>query len=304
VILLAVTGVLLFGLAIGLIARAALLPRAHAALRLQEIDAYGFTAPNAAPAAGPDVVQVGPLTALARRLGDLVARYVGNVREQDIRRRLVAAGMYSASPRAVMGYRVLSLLVFGFLGAFNNLLPGAAGHILVTAAMAYLGWRAPEIFIERRAKQRCGAIDRGLPDVIDQIVITLEAGVGFSPSMQIAGDRMKGPLGDELRLTLQEQRMGRSLRAALQNMLERVDTPNMRSFVRAVTQGEALGVSIGTVMRNLAVEMRRTRRQQAEERAQRAPVKILFPLIFMIFPALGVVLLGPAFIQIKDTLGG
>ncbi len=113
---------------------------------------------------------------------------------------------------------------------------------------------------------------------------------------------MKGALGVELRLTLQEQRMGLALRNALLNLVGRADTPNMRTFVRAVTQAETLGVSIGTVMRNVAIEMRKRRRQQAEERAQKAPIKMLFPLVFLIFPAMFVILLGPAVVNISNTL--
>jgi tight adherence protein C len=111
-------------------------------------------------------------------------------------------------------------------------------------------------------------------------------------------------VGDELRLTLQEQRMGLAMNEALRNMLARAETPAMRSFVRSIVQGETLGVSIGEIMRNLANEMRKRRRAAAEERAQKAPIKILFPLIFLIFPAMFVILLGPAVFQFIEAFGG
>ena len=98
--------------------------------------------------------------------------------------------------------------------------------------------------------------------------------------------------------------MGLSIQEALMNMLGRVDTPSMRSFVRSIVQGETLGVSIGQIMRDLANEMRRRRRANAQERAQKAPIKILFPLVFLIFPGMFVVLLGPAAIQILQTIAG
>jgi tight adherence protein C len=120
----------------------------------------------------------------------------------------------------------------------------------------------------------------------------------------MAAKRLRGPLGDELRLTLQEQNMGLSIGEALHNTMLRADTPAMRSFVRSVTQGERLGVSIGQIMRDLAGEMRRRRKQSAEERAQKAPIKILFPLVFLIFPAMFIVLLGPALIQFVRAIGG
>src|SRR5207244_12794596 len=110
--------------------------------------------------------------------------------------------------------------------------------------------------------------------------------------------------GGELRLTLQEQDMGLSMHEALGNMLSRCETASMRSFVRSVLQGETLGVSIGAIMRNLAMEMRKRRRQAAEERAQKAPIKMLFPLVFLIFPAMFIVLLYPAIHSFGQAFGG
>jgi tight adherence protein C len=120
----------------------------------------------------------------------------------------------------------------------------------------------------------------------------------------MASDRLTGPLGDELRLTLQEQNMGLSINEALSNTMARCDTPSMRSFVRSIVQGETLGVSIGQIMRDLATEMRRRRKASAEERAQKAPIKILFPLVFLIFPAMFIVLLGPALAQFLHAIRG
>jgi tight adherence protein C len=160
------------------------------------------------------------------------------------------------------------------------------------------------IYLRRRARVRLEDIDSQMPELIDLLVTTVEAGVGFSGSFQMASERFRGALGDELRLTLAEQGMGLSTEAALGNMLERADTPAMRSFVRTVLQGETLGVSIGKIMRDLAEEMRKRRRQKAEERAQKAPTKLLFPLVFLILPAIFVVLLGPAVIQFVRSLSG
>src|SRR5438445_795732 len=124
------------------------------------------------------------------------------------------------------------------------------------------------------------------------------AGLGLSAAFQLASERLSGPLGEELRIVLQEQRMGLQLLQAMENMLGRCDTPAMRSFVRAMVQGERLGVSVGQILRSLAVEMRKRRRAKAEEQAQKAPLKILFPLVFLIFPAMFVVILGPAVISV------
>jgi tight adherence protein C len=174
----------------------------------------------------------------------------------------------------------------------------------VVAAMGALaaGWFAPIYFVEHKKRQRFEKIDKQLPDMIDLLVVTIEAGLGILASMRVAADSMSDPLGQELRLTLQEQRMGLSVGQAIESLGRRADTPNMRIFVRSLTQGERLGVSIGTTMRNLSVEMRKRRRAIAEERAQKMPVKMLFPLIFFIFPALFIVILTPMIINIIDAL--
>ena len=130
-------------------------------------------------------------------------------------------------------------------------------------------------------RRRHEQIDYELPELIDLLVVTVEAGVGFVGSMRIASQHVRDPLGQELRLTLQEQSMGLSSTEALTNLLDRADTPGVRMFVRSIVQGETLGVSIGQIMRNLATEMRKRRKAAAEERAQKAPIKMLFPLVFL-----------------------
>ena len=156
--------------------------------------------------------------------------------------------------------------------------------------------------LKRRARKRLYDIDYALPSMIDLLVVTVEAGLGFSSAMQVAAEKLQGPLGDELRLTMQEQRMGLATRDALKNMADRADTAGMRTFVRAIVQGEQLGVSIGQILRALAVDMRKLRRAMAEERAHKAPVKMLFPLVFLIFPAMFILLLGPAVLDFVQAL--
>jgi tight adherence protein C len=158
-------------------------------------------------------------------------------------------------------------------------------------------------YVELKRRSRMELIDKQMPDMIDLLVVTIEAGLGILASMRVASETMADPLGQELRLTLQEQRMGLSVGQAIESLGRRADAPNMRTFVRAITQGERLGVSIGTTMRNLSVEMRKRRRALAEERAQKMPIKMMFPLIFFIFPALFIVILTPMVISIADALG-
>ena len=151
-------------------------------------------------------------------------------------------------------------------------------------ATTTVAWMLPLVLVRRRARFRLSAIDIELPELIDLLVVTVEAGMGLGASLQLASSKIRGPLSDELRLALQEQRMGLQHLRGAEGMMARADTKSMRSFVRSVVQGETLGVSIGTIMRNLSVEMRKRRRQSAEERAQKAPTKMLFPLVFLICP--------------------
>ena len=168
---------------------------------------------------------------------------------------------------------------------------------------ALFGWYLPSIVLERKTKERHHLIDRELPELIDLLVVTVEAGIGFNGALRLAAEQLEGPLAQELRLTLQEQSMGLATTEALDNLAYRVDTPGVKAFVRGISQGETLGVSISQILKNLADEMRKKRKATAEELAQKAPVKMLFPLIFLIFPAMFVVLLLPALLQISKTLG-
>ena len=166
------------------------------------------------------------------------------------------------------------------------------------------GWLAPGFVVQRRAEARLHRIDHAMPELIDLLVVTVEAGLSISAALQLAGERMRGPLGDELRIVLQEQRMGLTPVQALENLVTRCPTPSVESFVRAMMQGQLLGFSIGQILRTLAVEMRKRRRATAEQKAQKAPIKMLFPLVFMIFPAMFIVLLGPALVSIIHALNG
>jgi tight adherence protein C len=285
------------GVAVAALLRSLTLSRSQVAAHLDDLGAYGYAA--AAPAL-PAEVATPRGSALAERLGDMVARRVGAGREAELRRLLMTAGMYSTSARTVLGYRVLGAVMLSGLGV---LMGGNAPLRAATAAfLAVCGWLLPVMLIRRRAKRRALVIERETPNVIDQIVVSLEAGIGFSAALKNSADRLRGPLGEELRLALQEQRIGASLTESLQQLRERIDSPNLQTFVRAVVQGERLGVSIGQVMRDLAVDMRKRRRQMAEERAQKTPVKLLLPLVFLILPTIFIVVLVPPVLNLIHGL--
>jgi tight adherence protein C len=296
-----ILGLLFLGLCVAALVRLASLRRIRTVERLSAIEDYGFDARGVAPVLP---VQAGTkgLTGYITRLGEVVSRRFGGVSEDQLRAELMAAGIYNISPRTLLGYRVLAAaalpIVVLLIGSFSLI------SILIALLTIAVGWMLPLLVVQRRARVRLREIDRQVPDLIDLLVVTIEAGLGFAGALRVAAENLSGSVSDELRLTLQEQTMGLSVEEALSHLAARADTPNMRSFVRAMTQGERLGISVGQIMRNLALEMRKRRRKRAEEQAHKAPVKMLFPLVFLIFPAMFIVLLVPALIVLVDTLGG
>ena len=234
-----------------------------------QIESYGFSAPTGGDPNAPSQRAFG---ALASSLGSVTQRAMGTG-EQGIRRQLLAAGMYDVEPATIVGYRVLAAVVGAALGLW--LTAGAGKPIIIillgTVALAGLGWALPVFYLSRKARMRTEQIEYELPELIDLLVVTLEAGLSFLASLQMASQRLEGPLGDELRLAMQEQRMGLTANDALQGILRRAETPALRAFVRSVLQGETLGVSTGAIMRNLALEMRkRTARGGRGARAEGA----------------------------------
>ena len=299
-VLLAFLAVALAGIAVAAVFRLLTLSRTRIAANLDDVEAYGDAAAVSTLSPEEGVEGAGPGAALAGRLGNLVASRMGAVREDELRKLLMAAGMYSASVRTVMGYRVLAAVTLPWIALLmgGNVLLG----VVVAALLAACGWRLPILFLGSRARHRALEIDRQIPDLIDQLVVSLEAGIGFSAALRTSANRLAGQLGDEMRLALQAQRMGASLTESLQQLRERVDATNLHSFVRAVVQGERLGVSIGQVMRDLAVDMRKRRRQMAEEQAQKTPVKLLLPLVFLILPTIFIVVLVPPMLTLINGL--
>ena len=304
-VLMLLIGLFLTGFAIFLFLQAAGVRRARVLEALGAMRQYGFQ--QSAPVdLQPSGALTGAVNDLATKIGAVVAHRTGLMREDQLRKELRSAGMYSMSPLRFMGYRVLAGIGFPLLWLWLSVAGNySPAKTLLGVLVAFgTGWQGPMVLVRRRARFRIDEIDYQMPELIDVLVTTVEAGVGFSGSLQMAGRRMHGPLGEELRLTLQEQDMGLSTQEALTNLLDRADTPAMRTFVRAILQGEQLGVSIGKIMRDLATEMRKRRRQKAEERAAKAPTKMLFPLAFLIFPAMFVVILGPAVMSIFKNFNG
>jgi tight adherence protein C len=270
---------------------------------LDQIAAYGFGT-NASAAEHADIRSV--FGNLATKTGEkALARFDGlRAAESGLRKLLTSAGMYQTSVASFVGARILATLVGpSFIVLF--VLTGALDVRLffTCVLLTLMGWFLPNVVVQRRARLRVELIDREVPELVDLLVTTVEAGVGFASALQLASRSIEGPLGQELRLALREQSLGLTPEEALRNVAARVDSPATRAFTQALLQGESLGVSIGTILRDLAVDMRKRRRQAAEERAQKTPTKILFPLIVLILPAMFIVVLGPALLDIIRFLG-
>lgn len=164
------------------------------------------------------------------------------------------------------------------------------------------GWKAPDYYLKSRIEEQRKAMDKALPDVLDLLTVSVEAGLGFDGAMAKVAEKDFGPIGAEFRRVLQEIRVGNSRRDSLREMANRCASEDIGNFVNAIIHAEQMGIGIGKTLRGLSEQMRRKRRQQAEEQAMKAPVKMLIPLVLFIFPTIFLVLLGPAVIQLMEGL--
>jgi tight adherence protein C len=303
-IILLIIGLVLTAAAVVLVLRAVNLTRIRSSQTIDSIDSYGFSGRTETVLVRTGKNARSAVDDLVTRLGDFVASHIRSLSSEQARKELVLAGLYSLTPRKFIGYRAIAAVAVPAFCIWVLALSSLPIPVVVIGAAVsiFAGWKLPIMVVHDRARRRHQEIDEQLPELIDLLVVTVEAGVGFTGSLRIAGERIGGALGEELALARQEQTMGLSANESLANVLDRADTPGMRSFVRSIIQGETLGVSIGQILRNVAGEMRKRRRATAEERAQKAPIKLLFPLVFMIFPAIFVIILGPAVYQIMGTL--
>ena len=241
---------------------------------------------------------VGGLTGIGRRFTP-----VGYV--DGIRKKFIYAGRGTAeSVDRFLAIRVVTValvplwFLFVFVGGVGQ---GLMQLLLfgLGAAVLVLG---PDALLSRRVEERQQEMQRALPDILDLLTISVEAGLGFEQALDRVVDAVPGSLSDEFGRMLGETRAGASRGEAMRSMEARTDVPEVRSFVLAVLQADTFGVSIGRVLRAQADEMRIKRRQLAQEKAQKAPVKMLIPMVFCIFPALFVVIIGPAGISISQNL--
>ncbi|MFQ4149958.1 type II secretion system F family protein [Arthrobacter sp. LAPM80] len=208
-------------------------------------------------------------------------------------------------PRLLMAKPLLALAaatVCLLLAAANP----APTTVLLGLFLTVFCYFIPDLLVISKGKERQKAIQRELPDTLDQMLIAVEAGLGFESAMARAAANGKGPAAEELLRTLQDMQMGRPRRDAYQALSDRTTVPELKSFVRAVIQADLYGISIAKVLRTQAQQLRLGRRQRAEGKAMKLPVLVLFPLLFFIFPTLFIIIMGPAVINIMAifTKGG
>ncbi|MGD8805043.1 MAG: type II secretion system F family protein [Chloroflexota bacterium] len=238
---------------------------------------------------------------ILRKLGEIVTRLTPQSMLENTAHRLELAGspgnISAAEFWVIRGFTTIGLgiLFFFFLGNFNQ---GAGLRVLYSVIVAALGFYLPSLYLSSAISRRQDAIIKKFPDALDLMSICVDAGLPFDGAMARVHEKWDDPLAEEFGRVIYEVQLGKSRRQALRDMANRMDVNDVSSFIAAILQAEHLGVSIGKVLRIQSEQMRLRRRQRAEEKAHQAPVKMLFPLVFLIFPSMFIVLLGPAVFQV------
>ncbi|HLN61965.1 MAG TPA: type II secretion system F family protein [Symbiobacteriaceae bacterium] len=242
---------------------------------------------------------------LFERISEMVSRMAPGRVQQAIALKLMQAGN-PMGPSHFLGLQTLvaagsSLAGLMLSSPFLGEKPAAAGGLM--AVLLLMGWRLPEFWLSRQVAERRRKIDKALPDVLDLLSVSVEAGLGLDGAIQKVGEKFPEPTAGEFRELLKQIRLGTARADALRALADRTGLPDMRTFTAAVIQAEQLGVSISRVLRAQSEAVRVKRKQKIEERAMALPLKMLFPLILFIFPTIFIVVLGPMVINIITTLG-
>jgi len=218
-------------------------------------------------------------------------------------KRLAMAG-YPAGLRTTdfLGLKLAVAVVGAIVAFLLALLSGDPGFgVFLALGVGGISFFLPEFWLSRRIKGRRHAILRAVPDTLDLLTISVRAGLSFDGALAKVVEKLKGPLSDEFRRSLAEVRVGKQRRDALRDIIPRTDVPALTNFIGAIVQAEQLGVPIARVLQIQSEQLRIERRQRAEEMANKAPIKMLFPLVGCIFPSMFIVILGPAIIMIMRT---
>jgi tight adherence protein C len=253
-----------------------------------------------------------PLESLRERLlgpaGEWLARWALRVNPRSTRDsiglRLMASGLSRRiSPTGFLAAKGFFALGGLFVGSMLGASRGPGGLLMGALALGAVGFLAPDYALTMKARGRKERIRADLPDALDLLAVSVEAGLGFDAALSRITEHMEGPLAEEFGLTLSEMRIGESRSEALKRLSERVDAQELSAFTRALIQADQLGTSLGRILRVQAADARLRRQAAAEERAMKAPIKMLFPTVLFIFPAMFLVILGPAMLNIQKIFG-
>ena len=243
------------------------------------------------------------LIPMMEALSKMAQRFTPQQTIEASRHKLELAGLaHKIKPVQFLGYRMAAALVLGIASlaiAFVSAFP-VLQRLLIIAVAFVIGYMLPSVWLGSKISARQTSIIKALPDALDLLTICVEAGLGFDAAMSKVAEKWDNELSLAFMRTVQEMQLGKLRREAMRNMANSMDVPDMTTFVAAIIQADTLGVSMAKVMRIQSDTMRMKRRQRAEEKARQAPVKMMFPLVFFIFPTILIVLLGPAIISIKN----
>lgn len=235
---------------------------------------------------------------LVQALADRARRLSPSSLQAGLEQRLIIAGLQGRWPiERVLAAKLAAAAFAGFLGVINLAASPSPRALVVVVLTVLAVWYLPDVLVRSRAKQRQGQVLRELPDTLDQLTITVEAGLGFEAALARTARASNGPLASELARTVQDIQLGASRSDALRALGKRLEVPELRRVIGALRHAEKYGVPVAQVLRIESTEMRERSRQRAEELAMKLPVKILFPLMLCILPALFVIVLGPAIVQ-------
>jgi len=244
---------------------------------------------------------------LAARLASVTMKLMPKTNPDQVANKLLSAGLArSLSPQAYLALKAGLAGMFILFGLFT-MITGAmapAFGFLIAMMGAAIGFIAPDFVINNRIRGRKDRMRAELPNVLDLLCVSVEAGLGFDQALVKLNERMEGPLVDEFGLVLHEMRIGQSRSAALKNLSQRVEAAEVAQFARAIIQADQLGISLSRILRVQSQDMRLRRQLAAEEKAMKAPVKMLFPTVIFIFPSMFVVALGPAALNLMKSFGG
>jgi tight adherence protein C len=218
--------------------------------------------------------------------------------------KLIAAGLASRwSTQQFLAFKTGLAIAGVAMAIMFGAVIGPLAGIMFVPMLAIVGFLMPDVVVTMSTRSRRDAIRRELPDALDLLAVSVEAGLGLDGAVTKLTEHMNGPLVDEFAMALGEMRIGESRHEALRNMAERVPSRELAAFVRSVIQADQLGISLGRILRVQAADSRLRRQATAEEKAMKAPIKMLFPTVLFIFPAMFIVILGPAFLTLGKLLG-